>query len=262
MQCLLLITVLILIYIIIKLSKNSFKDREVIPKKIHQTWYKKDIPGPIQKSINNMLDLHPYFEYYFYDDDDIEEYIRNRGTTDMLTAYKKLTVGASKADFFRYIVLYYDGGIYVDIDSSLVKNIEPLISNKSAVISREYFKNSFMQAILMFSPRHPILKNAINLCIDNIYKNRYPDDIWAITGPGVYRQAIQETTGINNEKMYNMKDKDINEFFRKMDDVYLNNTIIMGLSYNEYAIMNIPEKDLLYKERPHWSKFETKITPR
>ena len=25
-----------------------------IPKKIHQTWYKKDIPKPIQKNIDNM----------------------------------------------------------------------------------------------------------------------------------------------------------------------------------------------------------------
>ena len=117
------------------LPKNYYFNIKImytIPKKIHQTWYKKQIPYLVQRDINKMKKLNKEYEYHFYDDD-------------IYKAYSKLTVGASKADFFRYLVLYKEGGIYIDLDSAIHKNLDDLIEGKSGVISREGHENLYVQ---------------------------------------------------------------------------------------------------------------------
>ncbi len=48
-----------------------------IPKIIHQTWYKKDLPNSIKNNIEKIKKLNPDYEYNFYDDNDILIFIKN-----------------------------------------------------------------------------------------------------------------------------------------------------------------------------------------
>ena len=222
----------------------------MIPKIFHQTWYKKEIPTEIQSHIDNMCLLHPDFEYRFYDDNDILSYINEKGTVQMINAYNKLSIGAEKADLFRYIVLYYDGGIYLDLDSNIVKNIDNLIKNRTAVITRERNNGFFVQWCLMFSPKHPILKNTIELCIDNINSGKYQYDIHKKTGPTPYSHSIK-----NKLKIYNIWEMDDETIIKKLKESHnkmIKDTLIFSFDYEDYANFTIPEKDLMYKERKHW----------
>lgn len=194
--------------------------------------------------------LHPDYEYRFYDDNDILSYINKKGTVDMINAYKKLSIGAEKADFFRYIVLYYDGGIYLDLDSNIVKNIDILIKNKTAVISREKNKGVFVQWCLMFCPNHPIMKNTIELCIKNINSEKYKYDILNKTGPYVYTNSINYTLDLYN--IWEIDDENINNKLQELQDPILKNTIIFSYDYATYANFVIPEKGLMYIDKKHW----------
>ena len=49
----------------------------MIPKIIYQTWYKKDIPEPIQNAINLMMEQNFNYSYQLYDDTDIDEFIKS-----------------------------------------------------------------------------------------------------------------------------------------------------------------------------------------
>lgn len=229
-----------------------------IPKKIHQTWYKKDIPKPIQKNIDNMKKLNPNYEYFFYDDDDIKKYLEENCDKTINTCFAKLKIGAEKADFFRYIILYYQGGIYLDLDSIINKNLDKLIENKSAVISRETHKDLFLQWCLMFCPKHPILKKTIDLCIDNILNDKHQKDIHKKTGPTVYSKAIETSiSGLNN--IWEKEDSYINDFLKKQNKEFFKNTLFYKNDYIPYANFDTPEKNTLYTDKPHWREEQKTI---
>lgn len=204
-----------------------------IQKKIHQTWYKKELPSSIQQKVNRIKSLHKNYQYYFYDDNDILNYIDENYDSRILKAYKKLFIGASKADYFRYLVLYKEGGIYLDLDSDIVKNIDPLIENKSGVISREGNKPYFLQWMMCFCKGHPILKKIIDITTDNILENKSKEVLF-LTGPrGPYTQGINDLIKIKN--LWDKKDSEINEELKNNEDDMLKNTVFYGIDYEEYA---------------------------
>ena len=45
----------------------------------------------------------------------------------LLPSYKKLDLMIMKIDFMKYIILYHYGGIYADMDTVCLKDIDPLI---------------------------------------------------------------------------------------------------------------------------------------
>ena len=96
----------------------------MIPKIIYQTWYKKDIPKPIQNAINLMMEQNPNYSYQLYDDTDIDEFIKSNFNQTIYLAYKSLTVGAAKADLWRYLILFKHGGVYLDIDSVIYGKLD------------------------------------------------------------------------------------------------------------------------------------------
>jgi mannosyltransferase OCH1-like enzyme len=64
------------------------------------------------------------YDYQFYDDERVDEFIRQEYGGDVLSLYRRINIGAAKADLFRYAVLYKSGGIYWDIDSLLVDKLD------------------------------------------------------------------------------------------------------------------------------------------
>ncbi|MDW9378707.1 glycosyltransferase family 32 protein [Chryseobacterium sp. JV558] len=165
-----------------------------VPKQIFQTFITKKLPLITRYHVWNMKRKNPGYRYFFYDDQDIEKFITEEFPPEYIESYRKLTIGASKADFFRYAVLYKKGGIYLDIDSSIIKPFEKLIKeDDEAVISVERHENLYVQWALIFNKNHPFLKKTLELMIDNINNHRYPHNIHATTGPTVFSNGIRES---------------------------------------------------------------------
>lgn len=165
-----------------------------VPKQIFQTFKTKKLPLITQYHIWNMKRKNPEYRYFFYDDQDIEKFITEEFPPEYIENYRKLAIGASKADFFRYAVLYKKGGIYLDIDSSIIKPFKELIQeDDEAVISVERHENLYVQWALIFDKNHPFLKKTLELMIDNIKNHRFPHDVHATTGPTVFSRGIRET---------------------------------------------------------------------
>lgn len=165
-----------------------------IPKQIFQTFKSKKLPLLTKLHIWNMKRKNPEYRYFFYDDDDIESFLTNEFPPEYIENYNKLTIGAAKADFFRYAILYKKGGIYLDIDSAITKPLKELIKESDeAVISVERHKDLYVQWGLIFDKNHPFLKKTLELMLDNIATHRYPNNIHATTGPTVFSQAITQS---------------------------------------------------------------------
>ena len=73
-------------------------------------------------------------------------------------------MGAHKADLFRYCYLYEFGGIYLDIKTELIKDIDTIFNKKSinlyTVICNS--KECIYQGIIATVPKNPIFIDLIN----------------------------------------------------------------------------------------------------
>lgn len=172
-------------------TRNNSEYRR-IPRVIYQTWYTRNLSLQLKKPIDNMLKLNPSYGYKLFLDDEMEKFVTSNFDDTIVQCYKKLNLIVSKTDFWRYLILYKYGGVYLDIDSTIIKPLDKLISvNDEAIISAERKTGCFAQWALIFKKEHPILKKVIELIVNNILNGNCLS-VHELTGPTVYSQAIRE----------------------------------------------------------------------
>ncbi|WP_367865140.1 glycosyltransferase family 32 protein [Pedobacter sp. WC2423] len=205
-----------------------------IPKIIHQTFKTSKLPLLTRWHIARFRKKNPDYIYEFYDDQRIEAFLAQEYGAEVLSLYKKINIGAAKADFFRYAVLYKKGGVYVDIDSGINGSLNQFIEpGDAAIITREGNPDLFAQWALIYSPEHPFLKKTMEMVLENIRQNKYPHDVHQMTGPTVYTKAIVESLKDNPEIPYR----------------------ILGTDYNGYLKVKYKlGKFFLYEKGDHWKK--------
>ena len=227
----------------------------MIEKNIFQTWKEKQLHPLIQEKIDNIKKQNSDYKYYLYDDKDMDDFVNKHYNGEISEYYNKLNIIVAKADFWRYLVLYKYGGIYLDIDSTINKPLNELINEKDqAIITTEGNRKPYVnvQWGMIFSKEHPILKKTIELVCDNIKNNRFPNDVWKMTGPYVFTMAINEI----HKELFNkeLNHKDLNYKDRKNTDItYTKNNIsyrIYGIDYNGYFKFKHEYNHLLI--RTHW----------
>ena len=226
----------------------------MIEKNIFQSWYTFNLHPIIQEKIEFFKKLNPEYKYHLYNDDDMDKFVNENFNDEITECYNKLNIIVAKVDFWRYLVLYKYGGVYLDMDSSIEKSLNLLIKDEDeAIITAEGNPNLYVQWALIFSKQHPILKKTIELVVNNIKNNSYPSDIHQTTGPSVYTREINE---INMELLNNeaIKHEQIN---KNTDITYKSNKTktsyrVYGIDYNGYFNCKHDDAYLLYSGKKHW----------
>lgn len=103
---------------------------ELIPKIIFQTDKTSQVSFAFYINFLILRLFNPTFEYRFYDDNDIDAFIKLNYKC-CYDYYKSISIGAFKSDLFRILVLHHYGGFYIDTDRSFFM---PLIYNKNKEI--------------------------------------------------------------------------------------------------------------------------------
>ena len=94
----------------------------MIPKKIHYCWFGSgELPDKDKKNIENWKKLCPDYEIIRWDESNYD-YKKNKY---MKQAYKSKKWGFVP-DYARLDILYHHGGIYLDTDVELVRNLDIL----------------------------------------------------------------------------------------------------------------------------------------
>jgi inositol phosphorylceramide mannosyltransferase catalytic subunit len=169
-----------------------------IPKTIFQTFKSSDLPFITRWHIKSFRKRNPEYRYEFYDDSKIEQFFEREFSDEVIKAYKRLNIGAAKADMFRYAILYKQGGVYLDIDGGIKGKLKDFIrEDDHAIITKEGNPDLYVQWALVSEAGHPFLKRTLDLILENIETNRFPHDVHAMTGPGVYTRAINECLAEN-----------------------------------------------------------------
>ncbi|MEC5158121.1 glycosyltransferase family 32 protein [Chryseobacterium sp. MP_3.2] len=171
-----------------------------IPKNIFQTFKTKKLPLITKWHIWRMKKMNPEYQYFLYDDIDIQDFFREEFGPEYLQAYNQLTIGAAKADFFRYAILYKKGGVYLDVDSGMSKPLRKLILPIDvALLSVERHVHFYCQWALIFDKGHPFLKKTLEQVLENIQQHKFPHDVHATTGPTAFTKAINDCLKRNPE---------------------------------------------------------------
>ena len=228
----------------------------MIPKIIYQTWKTKNL-SPEQILIKNKIkELNPEYDIILYDDNDIDIFIKNNYDIEIYNTFKLIKIGAMKADYWRLLILYKYGGIYLDFDSSINKSLNELIrDDDDAIISRERNLGYFIQWCLIFSKEHPILLDCINRVtknINNCYLNKKKmssKDLLYCSGPGSLTDSINSVLKPHYNKLTN------NLYFENDND--LNNIInikcrFIGYDYNDIFQFKHEYNNLLYIDNKPW----------
>lgn len=97
------------------------------PKIIHQIWFQ-GVDKLKDEHIDNMESIkrnHPIWTHKLWDEQSMFDIVRK--DTQLLRIWKKLPYMIQKIDFFKYVILYKEGGIYIDMDMFNLKPIDPLL---------------------------------------------------------------------------------------------------------------------------------------
>jgi hypothetical protein len=165
-----------------------------------------------------MKSMNPDWEYRFYDDASVRDYISRNYGVDYVAYIDAINpgYGAAIADLFRYLVIYKEGGLYLDIKSQATRPLsEVILSNDAFLISQWHVPGwgvrralrsvpggEYQQWFIVSSPGHPFLKAATEAAMHNIRRYSSLTDsigkpaVLRTTGPIAYSLAINPIIGL------------------------------------------------------------------
>ena len=194
-----------------------------IPRIIHQigmrpAFQDRQLPQLLQGNVNHLRAMNPGWDYRFYDDDDIADFVRRYYPPPVWNYYQRIDpkYGAARADLFRYLLMYKVGGVYLDIKSSTTRPLDEVIRpDDEFVVSQWHTANGkyatwgqqhdlrnvpggeYQQWHIVSAPGHPFLKAVIEQVLSNIGKydpylhQTGKNGVLRLTGPTPYTIAIE-----------------------------------------------------------------------
>ena len=169
-----------ILWLIIVFKMTKINDKQKIPKNIFQTFKTKSLPPGMKKAQNSWKSLNPEYNYYFYDDNDISKYVSqfncngfSFSNNELQKAFNKIKPGAGKADMFRYLIIYDNGGVYMDIDTTCKTPLRYWINSEDEMISGIGGRGDLHQWGLVYKKHHPFMKRAIENAVDNILQENF-----------------------------------------------------------------------------------------
>lgn len=177
------------------------------------------MPDQFRKALNTTQKSNPAFRQIVFGEDEAQDFIKTHYSPRILRAFTALDprYGAARADLLRYLILYVNGGVYLDAKSSAVRLNEirntdklltsywPLtsIDNWGTVFLRGFpWKGELQQYWIATPPRNPALRSVIQQCVwqieaamaDRRRGSHGKWSVWMLTGPMMFTYALQTHT--------------------------------------------------------------------
>jgi mannosyltransferase OCH1-like enzyme len=219
----------------------------LIPKKVHITWKSKDIlesTSPlILNGVRNIKELNSDWVIEISDDQEVIDYLKNYLTNEDMSLIENATF-AEKSDMWRLLKMFYEGGLYIDIDRFFNKKLSDIIKDDVKCIIPICANNDFSQDIMISVPGCPIHKHTLNLILQRRklgYTNTY------LLGPQTYMHAITELlTGsmINT----NPGTEAFNNLFNVIKQSSFLDTFVENPPYNTF-VFSLDKENFNYGDR-------------
>lgn len=182
--------------------------------------------------------------------EDCQDYLLKNFGQNYLNAFNILTSNTLKCDFWKYAILYNEGGIYINFNKiEKVPDLEPTDRFVSIIDNNNLVDCGISVDFIACEPKHPIMKNALEISFNNISVRRkdFFDNL-GITGPIVLCQALNlyykklnmyetiQTKNDNGIRLLENKSESSSKLssFYDFSEPYNDNTII-----NKYTIYKV-----------------------
>jgi Glycosyltransferase sugar-binding region containing DXD motif len=174
------------------------------------------VPAKMREWADTWINLNPEYRYNFVDDDGIEMFIRS-SFPDYFQAFEKLKHGASKADLWRYLVMFKHGGIYADVDCICVNPLKEWVDPDAAYVTQLGVNKDVCQWLIISIPGNPIFLRAAGGALHNLLNDtrraeyrgfelhmgklelrpdktpiKIVDDVLSLAGPPILQEAAED----------------------------------------------------------------------
>lgn len=218
------------------------------------------LPECVKDVMEENKKQNPEYTFKFYDYDAIKKYIYENTNERIINTFNLINPECYTciSDFFRYIIIYKEGGIYLDVKTKINKPLREWVTDDKIHIGvwiwhdyneLDYYydsnhkpkssKRQMLQNAFMFPPRHSLLKNVIHDMCNQL--NNHVNDILEATGPNMYTRSIAPQLKYYDYKIYD-----------DGDDLYNNNITFDG-TYGKYY-------DFMKTHDLHWSEKKDNVT--
>jgi mannosyltransferase OCH1-like enzyme len=171
-----------------------------IPKIINKIYlcHSKNLPKKmddvdLQRAHDSWNELNPDYLIRYFNMNDCEEYLLTNFNEKYLNIFKKIKPYSYKCDFFRFCVVYNEGGFYSDWKQHCLLPINTILNDDLEWIScydtgNDYARNTKCMGTAFFGaiPKHPILKETIDYIMNNVENNFYGYSPLDPTGPHAF----------------------------------------------------------------------------
>lgn len=146
-----------------------------IPKRIIQTGKNADQSLRNRAMMSNIRLLNADFEYLFFDDVRVEEFIAQQ-YPQFRAIFDGFQFPIQRFDFFRYLAVYHYGGFYFDLDCLLASGLSSLLESGCVFPFEGLTLSHFLRTQHQMdweignyafgaAPRHPFLEAIIENCV-------------------------------------------------------------------------------------------------
>jgi len=172
----------------------------MIPKIIWQTYESEyqDLPPLALECANSWQEKNPDWEYKYVSGKERAKFVLNNFGQEWFDIYNSYKTNISKADLWRYLCLYINGGLYADLDILCKESIGHFFDlSHDFIASEEPNGPGYSQMIFASEANSVFLKNIINNIKTKYYeKNSYNNIIDYVTkevGYIIFTDSIIQT---------------------------------------------------------------------
>lgn len=192
------------------------RTRRSIPKVIHKvyldrtrTFNIREQPRAVLTAHASWMQMNPEYTVEYYDLRKCEAYLKKHYGIKHLKTFRTIQAYACKCDFFRYCLLYREGGVYTDWKMQCLTPLREVIKEDTQWVSAwdymggPHLVGNMSNGFFACVPNHPVLRRAIEIVVQNVEKKHYGRTSLDITGPGVLGRAFVEeyATWSSNPKL-------------------------------------------------------------
>jgi len=199
---------------------------------IHQSWSTETLPAKYLKIKLTNKRFFKNWEYKLWTDEKNDLFIKEKFPT-FFEIYKNYKHKINKIDAVRYFYLYEFGGVYMDLDITLDRDIKELIhKDKCCLFSQkainDYFSikgyTKYIDPMIMYSPpKNKFIKSLIDKLYENGIRGEDYNDVYdnmKVAGP-----AFLTDNYIKNNNVYLIENKIITkknkEFYNDIYGIHL-----------------------------------------
>ena len=205
---------------------NNYSSMSALPQRIPKIiWITfeqdsvRELPKRMRENVEAWQKLNPDYSLIYLGEKDRRKYIQKEGYRfpGIERAYEEAISGAAKADLIRALLLYVEGGIYIDIDLTPIRPIHDIISPQDEGLSHEIGFPS--QNCMAYTKFHPFLRKLLKFAVQAYREGkrgahstagplayqRIGKDLYQNISEQMKTDRVKSGTYISKDKLYSIR---------------------------------------------------------